>query len=120
MAETIKVTPEMADAAVNAVDWAAIDAMTDDDISRQVEENPDAALLFSDDEIERMQYGNHLRNTRTRLGLSQATFAERFRIPVGNVRDWEQGRSLPDLATRAYLTVIEVEPEVVARTLAAA
>jgi len=34
------------------------------------------------------------------------------------VRDWEQGRSQPDSAARAYLMVIEREPEAVERALA--
>jgi len=36
------------------------------------------------------------------------------------VHDWEQGRYQPDQASRAYLLVIEREPEVVQRALEAA
>ena len=43
---------------------------------------------------------------------------ERFQIPVASLRDWEHGRRMPDAATRAYLTVIEREPEAVQRALA--
>ena len=32
---------------------------------------------------------------RRRLGLTQDEFARRYRLPVGTVRDWEQGRSVP-------------------------
>jgi putative transcriptional regulator len=35
-------------AAIAATDWAAIDAMTDEDIARQIAENPDAAPDLSD------------------------------------------------------------------------
>ena len=35
----------------------------------------------------------------TGLGLSQAEFASRFRVPVGTLRDWEQARATaPDFA----------------------
>ncbi len=53
------------------------------------------------------------------LGLSQDEFAERFRIPVGTLRDWEQGRKEPDAAARAYLIVIGRNPDAVAKALAA-
>jgi putative transcriptional regulator len=36
---------------------------------------------------------------RQALGLSQEELAARFRIPVGTLRDWEQGRVEPDAAT---------------------
>jgi DNA-binding transcriptional regulator YiaG len=34
------------------------------------------------------------------LGLSQEEFAARFHIPLGALRDWEQGRRDPDTAAR--------------------
>ncbi len=57
---------------------------------------------------------------RGRLKLSQAQFAKRFGFNVARIRDWEQGRSVPDSAVRAYLLVISHEPGVVERVLAAA
>jgi len=51
---------------------------------------------------------------RSRLGLTQEAFAQTYRIPVGTLRDWEQGRKMPDAPTRAYLMVIEKNPEMVA------
>ena len=39
-------------------------------------------------------------------------------IPIGTLRDWEQGRTEPDQANRAYLKVIAVDPEFVKRALA--
>ena len=56
---------------------------------------------------------------RRRMKLTQEEFAERFQIPVGTVRDWEQGRVEPDQAARAYLKVIAHDPELVLRALAA-
>ncbi len=57
---------------------------------------------------------------RRRLRLSQDEFARRYGFTPARIRDWEQGRSKPDGAVRAYLLVIEREPEAVARALAAA
>jgi len=57
---------------------------------------------------------------RTKLQMTQEQFAARYSLNVARVRDWEQGRSQPDGAVRAYLTVIEQEPHAVARALKAA
>jgi putative transcriptional regulator len=56
---------------------------------------------------------------RAEMDLTQQQFAERFGLPLGNVRDWEQGRGVPDAAARALLKVIAAEPEAVVRALAA-
>lgn len=55
---------------------------------------------------------------RRALGLTQEEFAERYRIPLGTLRDWEQGRTEPDAPSRAYLHVIAKDPEFVRRALA--
>ena len=52
-------------------------------------------------------------------GLSQTQFATAYHIDVARLRDLEQGRTRPDSAFMAYLTMIEHEPELVKRTLAA-
>ncbi|TDH39013.1 helix-turn-helix domain-containing protein [Pseudohoeflea suaedae] len=54
---------------------------------------------------------------RRALGLTQQAFAERFAIPLGTLRDWEQGRSSPDAPARAYLNVIAVNPEAAAEAI---
>lgn len=61
-----------------------------------------------------------VRAIRKRLGLTQAVFARRYNLTPARLRDWEQGRSRPDGAVRAYLRVIEREPEAVERALSAA
>ena len=53
------------------------------------------------------------------LALTQEEFVARYQIPLGTVRDWEQGRSEPDQPARAYLTVIARDPEGVRRALEA-
>jgi putative transcriptional regulator len=54
---------------------------------------------------------------RRALGISQEDFAARYHIPIGTLRDWEQGRAAPDQAARAYLTVIARDPESVRKAL---
>ncbi len=55
---------------------------------------------------------------RARLGLAQPEFAARFGLSVSTLRDWEQGRTVPDGPAQVLLRVIEAQPEVVERVLA--
>jgi putative transcriptional regulator len=54
---------------------------------------------------------------REKSGLSQSQFAERYGFSPRTLQDWEQGRRQPDSAVRAYLTVIERNPEAVQTAL---
>ncbi len=56
---------------------------------------------------------------RTRLGLSQGAFADRFGFTASAVKDWEQKRRRPEAAARILLTVIDREPDAVERALSA-
>jgi putative transcriptional regulator len=85
-----------------------------------------AALADSDaqpltpDDMRRMRRTPSVKVIRRALALSQEEFSARFRIPLGTLRDWEQGRKDPDAAARAYLTVIARNPSAVAEALDAA
>jgi putative transcriptional regulator len=57
---------------------------------------------------------------RKGLGLTQKEFARRYSFNPARLRDWEQGRSRPDGALRAYLIVIAKNPAAVAKALKAA
>ena len=54
---------------------------------------------------------------RRALGLTQEEFADRYHIPLGTLRDWEQGRCEPDQPARAYLAAIAGAPEAVRSSL---
>ena len=51
---------------------------------------------------------------REKTGLSQVEFALRFGFSARTLQEWEQGRTQPDGAVRAYLTVIGRNPAAVA------
>jgi putative transcriptional regulator len=55
---------------------------------------------------------------RAKLELAQPEFAARFGLSVGTVRDWEQGRTVPDRPAQVLLRVIEAEPDMVRRVVA--
>lgn len=84
------------------------------------------ALAFAQGAADPTEYNVHIpphvdvKAIRNKLGLSQIAFATRFGFSVGRVRDWEQNRSTIDAPSRILLTVIDKEPEAVARALAAA
>jgi putative transcriptional regulator len=61
-----------------------------------------------------------VKRLRRRLKLSQNEFAQRYGFTPARIRDWEQGRSRPDGAVRAYLLVIARDPDAVDRALSAA
>jgi putative transcriptional regulator len=57
---------------------------------------------------------------RRKLKLSQEDFAYSYGFTVSQIRDWEQGRTHPIGALRAYLIIIERDPESVKQLLRAA
>jgi putative transcriptional regulator len=78
--------------------------------------DPDNRPLTAAD-MKRMRRTPRVKIIRRALGISQEDFAARYRIPIGTLRDWEQGRVEPDQAARAYLTVIARDPEAVRKAL---
>lgn len=59
-----------------------------------------------------------VRAVRRRTGLSQVKFSTAFGFALDALRNWEQGRRQPDVCARAFLVVIDREPEAVRRALA--
>ena len=76
----------------------------------------DAQPLTSAD-FKRMKRTPQAKIIRRALGCTQDEFAARYRIPLGTLRDWEQGWATPDQPTQAYLTVIARDPNGVERAL---
>jgi putative transcriptional regulator len=68
--------------------------------------------------VERAHMGRRIRKLRGRLGMSQQEFAAAFGIAASSIRQYEIGRHMPPPAVRAYLKVIEAEPEMVKRVVA--
>jgi len=62
----------------------------------------------------------NVRAIRGKLGMSQAAFAARFGFSIKYVRNWEQGERQPQGLARAYLVVIDRDPQAVQRALAKA
>ena len=97
-------------------DWSAVDALTEEQVHAAALADPDAQPL-TEERLAKMRRVPRTKSIRRALGLSQEEFAARYHIPVGTLRDWEQGRFEPDAAARAYLTVIARAPDIVRRAL---
>jgi putative transcriptional regulator len=61
-----------------------------------------------------------VRAIRTRLGMTQRTFAARFGFSLNTLRHWEQGVREPEGPARAYLLVIARAPDLVQDALQSA
>ena len=83
------------------------------------------ALAIARGEAKSEEYKIHVpevvdvKELRTHLKLSQAAFCARYGFKIDRLQDWEQGRSSPDGALRAYLMVIQRQRGAVDRALAA-
>ena len=90
--------------------------VTETQIEKAARADPDAQPL-SEADFKRMKRTPRAKIIRRSLELTQEEFAARYHIPLGTLRDWEQGRGEPDQPARAYLTVIARDPERVNRLL---
>ncbi len=104
-------------------DAARVDAdrvlgTTDEEMVLQIAADPDTAPDMASAggwRLVRRPPPPDVRRVRTKLGLSQAAFAQRFGLSTRTVQEWEQGRAIPDQPARVLLNVIEEAPETVAR-----
>jgi putative transcriptional regulator len=94
-----------------------LDAMTPEQIEQNALDDPDNPPM-TDDELDRAVAGRRVRQIRAKTGLSQNKFAKQFQINPARLRDWEQGRFMPDSVALAYLKVIEHSPKAVEAALA--
>lgn len=97
---------------VGRVDYARLDATTEDDIRRQSTQDDDD--LGGD-----TPFVEPPESIRRRLAMSQSQFAKALRIPIATLRNWEQKRTRPDPAALALLHVLAREPEMTLKALAA-
>ena len=97
-------------------DWRAFDAMSQKERARAAVSDPDCPPA-TEAQLARARRVPAVRALREKLNLTQEQFAARFHLPLGTVRDWEQGAHRPDKAAQVLLTVIENDPDAVTRAL---
>jgi putative transcriptional regulator len=109
MAKTLSKT---ARDALASMDWGRIDAMSDEEIARQIAANPDAAP----DMAPRID----VRAIRRAAGMTQVQFAAAYEFSVRTVQEWERGAKKPSGPARTLLRAIKADPEGLRRALSAA
>jgi putative transcriptional regulator len=118
----VKVNRAKVKKALKDFDWSKIDAMTDEDIARQIASNPDTIhpddIKEGDWIVVKPMKSAEIAVLRRRMKLSQARFAKKFGLRLRTIQEWEQGRRQPEEAARILLRVIEREPAAVERALA--
>jgi putative transcriptional regulator len=97
-------------------DWRAFDAMTEEERHAAAVSDPDCPPA-TEEQLARARRVVNVRAIRKGMNLTQEEFAERFGLPLGTVRDWEQGAHRPDRAAQVLLTVIARDPDAVVRAL---
>ena len=107
----VKTLSKAARKALKATDWTKVDAMTDDDIARQIASNPDAAPDMAP-EID-------VRAIRRATGMSQAQFAAAYEFSIRTVQEWERGAKKPSGPARTLLRAIKADPEGLRKAIAA-
>ena len=90
--------------------------MSEADIEAAAVGDPDNPPL-TPERLTQLRPVPRVKTLRRALGLTQEEFAARCHIPLGTLRDWEQGRTQPDQPARAFLTVIARAPKEVADLL---
>lgn len=90
--------------------------MTEEEIHAAATSDPDARPM-TEAELRNARRVPRVKTIRRALQLTQEEFAARYHIPLGTLRDWEQGRSEPDQTAKAYLKVIAANPEAIYQAL---
>ena len=106
----------MADGTERPIPDTPMRPMTPEEVEEAARADPDARPMTAEQLVKTRRIPR-IKTLRRALGLTQEEFAARYKIPLGTLRDWEQGRSEPDQPARAYLTVIAHDPEGVRRAL---
>ena len=95
-------------------DWEKLRAKTDEEVIAAALSDPDAQPM-TEEQLAQMRRAPLSKRIRRKLRLTQEQFAEKYAIPIGTVRDWDQGRTDPDAAARALLNAIAAYPDEVAK-----
>ena len=96
--------------------WRTFDAMSEAERHQAAIHDRDCPPA-TEAQLARARRVPAVRALRKKLKLTQQEFSARFHLPLGTVRDWEQGTHRPDKAAQVLLTVIARNPDAVARAL---
>lgn len=107
-----RMTLDQANAEKGYVDAARFDSLSDADIERMIDSDPDQAPP-----TETLRPLLDIGGIRRKLGFSQQQLAQKLRVPLATIRDWEHGASQADPALQALLRILDRIPEPALRAL---
>ena len=90
--------------------------MSEEECHRAALSDPDA-LPASKAQLARARRAPTCARCAGSSSCRRVELAARFHLPLGTIRDWEQGAHRPDKAAQVLVTVIAREPEAVARVV---
>jgi putative transcriptional regulator len=61
--------------------------------------------------------GDEIKALRDLLGLTQPEFSARYLVPIGSLRNWEQGRRELDTAGSMFFRLVAFNPDAAASAL---
>ena len=93
---------------IGKVDYAKIDATTEEDIARYIQED----ILES-----RRVAGEEIQEIRELMGMTEESFADALHISIKTLNNWEQGIRLPTGPARTPLKILKAEPGMVLEVL---
>jgi putative transcriptional regulator len=97
-------------------DWVRLEAMSGEEALRNALNDPDSVPL-TPEQRSRLRRVPNPQAIRLAMGLTQEQFARRFEIALSTLRAWEQHTLIPDSTAKAYLRVIERNPDAVIEAL---
>jgi putative transcriptional regulator len=97
-------------------DWARLNALTEEEIEAAAVADSDNPPL-TETELKKLRRVPNPKEIRKRLKMTQQQFAAQFELPLGTLRDWEQGTREPDSAAKSYLRVIAKNSQAVIQAL---
>jgi putative transcriptional regulator len=109
----VRVKPHGAEEVLDTPPLAAVSAADIETAAARDSDNPP----ITEAQAGKLRPVPRVKTLRRALALTQEEFSTRYHIPLGTLRDWEQGRSAPDQPAKAYLTVIARNPKAVERAL---
>ena len=108
----VRKTLEQAKAGGGRFDKEKFDSLTDADIERMIDEDPD--LAPRNEELVPLL---EARDVRRKLGLTPAKFAKKLGVPIETIRAWEQKNTPADPVLQALLRIFDRIPKSALRAL---
>jgi len=95
--------------------YSASTASARERTSTAIRDYDDDLPPMTEEELSKVKAVPRVKTLRRVLKLTQEEFSKRYGIPLGTLRDWEQGVKEPDTAAKSYIRAIMGDAEAVAR-----